>query len=141
MMLADERLFVAELVEPFDQLHVALEAERGVFADAVKGRDKNSELHHFSLSGRARAAASGRERWIRLRRKQNARQETDPAAPNLNDRSGMIRGRRAMKMLRTGLRLKLCHREFVRNERGSFLNCVEQMTRLPNAAANRIIIS
>jgi len=30
MMLADERFFVAELVEPFDQLQVAFEAERWV---------------------------------------------------------------------------------------------------------------
>src|SRR5713101_9054273 len=49
MMLADERFFVAELVEPFDELHVALETERRVFADAMKGGHENSELHHLSL--------------------------------------------------------------------------------------------
>src|SRR5580704_14499374 len=52
MMLSDERLFVAELVEPLDQLQVALEAERRVLADAVERGHKNSELHHFSLLGR-----------------------------------------------------------------------------------------
>jgi hypothetical protein len=51
MMLADERLFVAELVEPLDQLHVALEAERRIFADAVEWGHENSEFHHFSLLG------------------------------------------------------------------------------------------
>ena len=52
MMLSDERFFVAKLVEPFDQLHVALEAERWVFADAMEWGHENSELHHFSLRGR-----------------------------------------------------------------------------------------
>ena len=51
MMLADERLFVAERVEPLDQLQVAFEAERRVFADAVERGDENSELHHSSLVG------------------------------------------------------------------------------------------
>src|ERR1700722_15872645 len=59
MMLADERLFVAELVEPFDQLHVALEAELRVFADAMKRGHENSELHHFSLIGTGLKRRSG----------------------------------------------------------------------------------
>jgi len=76
MMLADEGLFVAELIEPLDQLQVALEAERRVFADAMEGGHENSELHHFLL---ARAGQKWRP-WatgcIRLRRNQNVKQET-----------------------------------------------------------------
>jgi hypothetical protein len=51
MMLADKRFFEAELVERFDKLHVALETERRILADAMEWGHENSELHHLSLQG------------------------------------------------------------------------------------------
>ena len=47
MVLADPRLVVAELVEPFDQLHVAVHRQRGVLADPVERRQEDAELHAF----------------------------------------------------------------------------------------------
>ena len=45
MMLANERLFIAELVEPLDELHIALEAQGGVFANPVERRQEDTEFH------------------------------------------------------------------------------------------------
>src|ERR1700687_3615158 len=51
MMLADKGFFEAELVERFDQLHVAFEAERRILADAMEWGHENSELHNLSSAG------------------------------------------------------------------------------------------
>src|SRR5260221_14655499 len=97
MMLADEGLFIAEVVEPFDQLHIALEAERRVFTDAMEGGHENSKLHHFLL---ARAGLKWRP-WatgcMRLRRNQNVKQET--ATDALNDRSARLTDRKLCGLL------------------------------------------
>ena len=45
VVLADPHLVVAEVVEPLDQLHVAVQGERGVLADPVEGRQEDAELH------------------------------------------------------------------------------------------------
>ena len=45
VVLADPRLVVAERVEPLDQLEVALQRERRVLVDRVKGSEKDSEVH------------------------------------------------------------------------------------------------
>ena len=45
VMLADPGLVVAELVEPFDQLEVAVDRQRGILADAVKRRHEDAEVH------------------------------------------------------------------------------------------------
>src|ERR1022692_4468178 len=52
MMLADPRLVVIELIHPLDQFQVALERQRGVFVNRMKGRDKSAE------------AQSGSGHWI-----------------------------------------------------------------------------
>jgi hypothetical protein len=49
MMFADEGLVIAKLVEPFDQLHIALESERRIFADPVKRGHEDAEFHVCSL--------------------------------------------------------------------------------------------
>ena len=51
MMLADEGFFIAELIEPLDQLHVAFETQGWVFADSMKRRHENSESHFPILCG------------------------------------------------------------------------------------------
>ena len=50
VMLADPGLVVAELVEPFDQLHVARHAQRRVLADPVEGREEDAELQALVLA-------------------------------------------------------------------------------------------
>ena len=42
MVLADPRLFVAEFVEPFDELDVAADRERRVFVQRMKRREENA---------------------------------------------------------------------------------------------------
>ncbi len=48
-MLADEGLVVAQPVEAFDQLQVALERKRRVFAEPVKRGHEDTEFHIRSL--------------------------------------------------------------------------------------------
>jgi hypothetical protein len=45
VMLADPHLVIAQVVEPFDQLHVAIDGEGGILADTVKGREEDAVLH------------------------------------------------------------------------------------------------
>jgi len=45
MMLADPGLVVAELIEPLDQLEIAVERGGGVLADRVEGRHEDAEAH------------------------------------------------------------------------------------------------
>ena len=45
MMFANERLFLAELIEPLDELHIALEAQSGVFANPVERGHEDTEFH------------------------------------------------------------------------------------------------
>ena len=68
VVLADPGFVVAELVEPFEQLEVAVHRERGVFPDAVEGRHEDSEVHssvagHLGLLPRRRAAPLPILRW------------------------------------------------------------------------------
>jgi hypothetical protein len=41
-MLANPGFFVTEPIQMLDQFHVALDAQRGVFIDRMKWREKNS---------------------------------------------------------------------------------------------------
>ena len=45
VMLADPDLVVAQVVEPLDQLHVAVDGERRVLPDAVERSEEDAELH------------------------------------------------------------------------------------------------
>ena len=45
VVLADPGFVVAELIEPLDQLQVAVDRQRGILAHAVKGRHENAEVH------------------------------------------------------------------------------------------------
>jgi hypothetical protein len=45
MMFANERLFVAELIESLDELHIALETQSGVFANPVESGHEDTEFH------------------------------------------------------------------------------------------------
>jgi len=45
MMFANERLFIAELIEPFGELHIALEAQSGVFANPVERGHEDTEFN------------------------------------------------------------------------------------------------
>jgi len=45
MMLANERLFIAELIEPLDELHIPREAQSGIFANPVERRQEDTEFH------------------------------------------------------------------------------------------------
>ena len=47
VVLADPHLVVAEVVEPLDQLHVAVEGQRRILADAVERCQEDAELHSF----------------------------------------------------------------------------------------------
>ena len=51
MMLADPGLVVAELIEPFDQLHVARHGERRVLADPMEGCEKDAERQALVVAG------------------------------------------------------------------------------------------
>jgi hypothetical protein len=51
VMLADPGLVVAQLVEPFDQLHVARHAQRRVLADPMERREKDAELQALVVAG------------------------------------------------------------------------------------------
>src|SRR5207247_951314 len=51
VVLAYPGLVVAEVVEPGDDLEVALEREGGVLAGAVKGRHKDAKVHAFGGHG------------------------------------------------------------------------------------------
>jgi hypothetical protein len=44
-MLADPHLVIAQVVQPFDQLHVAIDGESGILSDPVKGREEDAVLH------------------------------------------------------------------------------------------------
>ena len=55
-MLSDEGLFVTKLIQPLDELHVALEAESRVFANPMERCHENSELHHLFLAVAVRAS-------------------------------------------------------------------------------------
>jgi hypothetical protein len=45
MVLTNVRFVEAKLVEPLEQLKVALQGQRGVFAHPVEGRQEHPELH------------------------------------------------------------------------------------------------
>ena len=45
VVLADPGLVVAELIEPLDQLQVAVNRQRGILAHAVKRRHEDAEVH------------------------------------------------------------------------------------------------
>ena len=51
VMLADPGLVVAQLVDPFDQFHVACHAERRILADAVERRQENAEGESLVIAG------------------------------------------------------------------------------------------
>ena len=56
VVLADPDLVVAQVVEPLDQLHVAIDGERRILAHPVEGRQEDTELHPavghgFSVKG------------------------------------------------------------------------------------------
>ena len=57
VVLADPRFVVTELVEPLEQLEVAVQRQRGVFPDAVEGRHEDSEVHS-SVAGHLRAPSA-----------------------------------------------------------------------------------
>jgi hypothetical protein len=46
-MLADEGFFIAQFVEPFYKLHVALERQRWVLADTMKRSHEDPKFHFF----------------------------------------------------------------------------------------------
>ena len=48
VMLADKGFIEAEFIEPFDQFQVALEGERGIFADPMERGHEDAEFHAVS---------------------------------------------------------------------------------------------
>jgi len=59
VMLADPGLVVIELVEMDEQLHVAVEAQQGVFAKRMKRGEKNSGLQVSVVHGPSLPRAYG----------------------------------------------------------------------------------
>src|SRR5208283_3034882 len=64
MMLADESPVVAQFIEPFDQLQIALESQRRVFTDTMERGHENAEFHDASFFAGQSAA-----RTLNLRRR------------------------------------------------------------------------
>ena len=50
VMLADKRLVEPQFVDPFDELHVALEGQRRIFTDAMEWGHEDAEFHLFLLA-------------------------------------------------------------------------------------------